>query len=409
MRVAIIGAGQVGGETLKLYLDHFAERYIESVNGNIGAAKECLNISLVTRDTYESEKRGQKLIRELEQIRNDEVRNEYREPLKFIEIGVQKRLRDLKNPIDLVIVAAQAPPLQPNQIVDLQGRGIDDRTMLSYRNLGIITKISNDIKLYAPKAKVVVFTNQADHMVRFMRSLLGPEQVAVGFGNSLDTGRFLERLKNFVNIPGIENTDLFKKCLIVGYHNRFMDLLEECKKEICETTKISKMDLKPLLDETRDEGIELSMSKKSSSEKGLGGEKQTPSLFPAYLAAKFIAALVKAIPPFKTSVNFLLQGPDADRYGVLSGTGLSVPVVVGGDGFKLVKDNKISKLDRIFFAQKSKKMDEEYENLMNYEKSEKTENPANGQSDESEEESKQNIRNKLKNINKLLKGEDMSP
>ncbi|MCS7125482.1 MAG: malate dehydrogenase [Aigarchaeota archaeon] len=191
------------------------------------------------------------------------------------------------------------------------------RMDLLFKNFDVVKQVSEKIKEYAPKSKVVVVTNPLDPMTYTVYKVTGFERNRVmGFSGPLDTGRFKSLIRRELKVS-YKSID----APITGEHGETMVLLPRltyiCGKPLIELLPREKIN--QLVEETRKMGAQIIKLKGWSASHSTGAG---------------IAIMVESIVKDKKRViptSIYLQG----EYG-LSDVCLVTPAVIGKDGIEKI-------------------------------------------------------------------------
>jgi malate dehydrogenase len=187
------------------------------------------------------------------------------------------------------------------------------RMDLLFKNYEVVKLVSEKIREYAPKSKVIVVTNPLDVMTYVAYKVTGFERNRVmGFSGPLDTGRFKTLIKRELGVS-YKSID----APIIGEHGETMVLLPRhtyvCGKPLVELLPKEKID--KIVEETKKMGAQVIKLKGWSA-------SHAPGAGVAIMVESIVKDQKRVIP---TSVY--LQG----EYGV-SDVCLVVPAVLGGNG-----------------------------------------------------------------------------
>ena len=207
------------------------------------------------------------------------------------------------------------------------------REDLVRKNYSILKDISAHIRTFAPQAVVVVVSNPVDIMTYCLLKETGFKRTRMfGMGAGLDSSRFNNLISKKLNIPGSKI-----KALVVGSHGETMIPLP----------KHTSVDGKPLSEVLDNQGIEELM--RMTKNRGA----QIVSLFgsgSAYVApAAAIFDICQAIVQDKEKnipVSVRLEG----EYGV-SDVCIGVPAVIGRSGIKEIIELDLDKSEKQCFIE----------------------------------------------------------
>jgi len=204
------------------------------------------------------------------------------------------------------------------------------RLDLLHKNAGVIKQVSEKIKEYAPKAKIVMVTNPLDVMTYLAYKVTGFERKRVmGFSSPLDMGRFkyLIRKELGVSYRSIETT-------IIGQHGETMVLLPRHTyvggKPLTELLPKEKID--EIVEKTKKMGAEVIKLKGWSA-----------SHAPGAGVAEMVEAIVrdrKRVIPASTPLD--------GEYGVRD-VSIVVPTVLGKNGVEKIIELSLTEDERAAF------------------------------------------------------------
>lgn len=191
------------------------------------------------------------------------------------------------------------------------------RMDLLFKNFEVVKQVSEKIREYAPKSKVIVVTNPLDPMTYTAYRVTGFDRRRVmGFSGPLDTGRFKTLIRKELNVS-YRSID----APITGEHGETMVLLPRltyvCGKPLVELLPKERID--QMVEETRKMGAQIIKLKGWSA---------------SHSAGAGVAVMVESILKDKKRViptSVYLQG----EYG-LSDVCLVTPVVIGREGVEKI-------------------------------------------------------------------------
>jgi malate dehydrogenase len=199
-------------------------------------------------------------------------------------------------------------------------------------NLEAITKVAQGIKQYAPNAFVIVVTNPLDSMVYAMYKITGfPKNRVVGMAGVLDTARF----QYFVGeAAGVSPQDV---CALVlgGHGDDMVPLLRYSSIAGVPLTKfLEKQKLDAIVERTRKGGGEI------VSLLGTGSAFYAPAASAVAMAESYLRDQKRVLP-----ASALLEG----QYGV-KGLFVGVPVVIGAGGVEKVVEVDLNDEEKAMLA-----------------------------------------------------------
>ncbi|OUJ18862.1 Malate/lactate dehydrogenase Mdh [Methanonatronarchaeum thermophilum] len=283
MKITVIGVGNVGSAVSQ-----------RIVNG--GIARE-----LIMLDAIEGLAKGKAL--DLQ----------HTTPIKGeTKIKGTTNYRDTKNS-DIIVITAGKPRKE--------GMTRDD---LAKGNAEIISQISQNIKKYNSKSKIIVVTNPLDPMTWQTYKKTGfPRKQIMGMAGELDTARYEKLLSKKTKISPEDIHGL-----VIGPHNKSMIPLTE-------NTTIRGIPLNKFLNQKQTKEI-VKETKKSG--KKIVNYLQNGSAYHAPSAA--IYKMIKTIARDEKrllSVSTVLKG----EYGIKN-TAIGIPVIIGKDGIEKIPQKHLN-------------------------------------------------------------------
>jgi len=276
-KIAVIGAGHVGGETAR-----------ELLARNVG--------EVVLVDIMEGLPQGKAL--DMSQAR----------PIlgnAFFAVGTND-YRDIEGS-EVVIITAGSP----------RKPGMSREDLLNV-NLKIMTSVMKEVKQYAPDAFIIVVTNPLDAMVYAAYRLSGlPRNKVMGMAGMLDSTRFA----TFIAMElGVSPSDVH--AMVLGSHGDLMVpvLRYASVAGIPVTELVPKERLEAIVERTREGGGEIVKLLKT------GSAYYAPGSAAALMAEAILRDMKKVIPS-----SVYLQG----EYG-LSDVFVGVPVILGKNGVEKI-------------------------------------------------------------------------
>ncbi len=286
-KIAVVGAGHVGGEAAR-----------ELLARNVG--------EVVIVDIVEGLPQGKAL--DMSQAR----------PIlgnTFLAQGTND-YRDIEG-VEVVIITAGSP----------RKPGMSREDLLNV-NLKIITSVMKEVNRYAPEAFIIVVTNPLDAMVYAAYRMSGqPRERVMGMAGMLDSTRFA----TFIAMElGVSPSDV--QALVLGTHGDLMvPVMRYASVAGIPVTELIPRDrLEAIVERTRKGGGEIVKLLKT------GSAYYAPGTAAALMAEAILRDMKKVVP---TSVY--LQG----EYG-LSDVFVGVPVVLGQKGVERILELPLTEEER---------------------------------------------------------------
>ncbi|MDD3029506.1 MAG: hypothetical protein PHS57_04410 [Alphaproteobacteria bacterium] len=224
---------------------------------------------------------------------------------------------------------------------DAAFRAVDKtgRFVQSYLNHDLVVAMGQALAAYAPRALVVMVSNQADMMAHLLRESFPPASV-LGFGGMLDRARFRQCAAD-AGAPQ-------EGAHMVGFHTNAMRPLRSTltlAPDLCER----------VLQRTRAYGRSVFELQKDASFPGLD---TGPSILPGLALARIVRTFLGQAEAFEASFNVSLGKAVAAHYGVSEGSALSVPVRVRKGGYDPLTDYAVSAEEKAYLKDAQADMDD---------------------------------------------------
>jgi len=231
------------------------------------------------------------------------------------DVRGSREYRDMEGS-DIVVIVAGVP----------RKPGMTREELISV-NAGIVKQVSEAIREYAPRSRVIVVTNPMDAMVYVAWRVTGfSRERVIGFGPSLDSARLRDVLSRRLGKP---RTSI--EALVLGQHGEAMvPIFSHTRVEGKPVKEIlSPEELKQVAEEVRKAGAEIIRLRGFSSH-------HAPGAGVAELVETMIRNSPRLIP-----TTVVLQG----EYGC-RGIPLAVPTIVSGVGVERVLEIDLDREER---------------------------------------------------------------
>lgn len=233
---------------------------------------------------------------------------------------------------DLVVIAAALWP-SSDEARELETIDPSGRLAQSYANFDVVTAVCRQIAEHAPRATVVVVTNQSDMMSAAARRILPPNRV-LGLGGIVDSARFRLLAARAFERP-LASTS---RAHMIGYHNADMMPLASSL-----SFRLDGTDFDAIVDETRQFGATISRLQRD----GRAPHVDTgASVLPGYAIYATIAAFTGASGPLEEAFNVVLDGGSARLYGTSANHALSIPIRIFKGSYEVVSGYVVSEKEK---------------------------------------------------------------
>lgn len=233
------------------------------------------------------------------------------------------------------------------------------RLVQSYVNYDIILHACRKIAVYAPKALIMMVTNQADVMTEVARQYLPKEQV-LGFGGIVDSPRLRMHIcqhKFGADEKALPDAYSKEKAYMIGYHNNDMIALSSS----VVTPGLSTEELLEVEAKARRQGGAIAiMQRDPRSDNTSTG----PSIMPGYALFHAMAAYIGLRDPIEEPFNINLDADMATRYGVPEGAPVSVPIRLGKGAYEPIRKYTANDREQRHLRYALKRMETDYINLL---------------------------------------------
>ncbi len=211
-------------------------------------------------------------------------------------------------------------------------------------NAGIISSVSENVKKYAPKCKLIVITNPMDTMVTLAKAKTGfPKQRIMGMAGILDSSRFREFIA-----AELKKSVKDVAAMVLGGHGDFMVPLPRYSS--VGGTPIEELMSKPKIERiaarTRDAGAEIIKLEQSSA---------------FYAPASSLVLMIESMLKDKKMTlpcAAYLEG----EYGI-NGIFMGVPVVLGANGIEKIVELKLDDAEAALVRTSADKIKESIKQL----------------------------------------------
>jgi malate dehydrogenase len=254
---------------------------------------------------------------------------------------------------DLVVVVSGRWPSREQareiEVVDPTGR-----LLQSYVNFDMVQDICRMVARNAPKAAVLMVTNQSDMMAAAAREILPPERV-LGMGGMVDSARF--RLLS-ARATGRSPRGHAEGDHMIGYHNGDMIPLASSL-----SFPVERHLLEEIVRETREYGGMVSALQRHPS---MPDVDSGASVLPGYAVYATIAAWTGLIGPIEEVFNVVLPRAAAARYGTEANGALGVPVRVGAGSYEIITRYDLTVEEQRLLRRAQEKMNATYARLVDH-------------------------------------------
>lgn len=274
-----------------------------------------------------------------------------------------KDMSEIKDSNLVVVTAGRTLSVPEKQ--ELRRKDPLERLIGACGNYHMMNGIARRIAKEAPKAIVIVVTDQSDLMSMVMRQHVEPRQV-LGFGGMTDTGRFLDQAALLLRARGMPIGFGDVKGQVIGYHNENMMLLSSslngCAKHFAPE------ELDQLIEETKlapkliaeSQGPYGFRNAKTKTRLDTGGSVTAGTALGACIQA-FTDPSCPLMAPFNVP---LATGDHSRHYGVTCGTQLSVPIAFGRGGYQVSTDYPVNEQEQAALAKAAESMREDYARML---------------------------------------------